>query len=123
MTDEKIPEEKKTVSDSNSNADVEGPGWKMKHSEKADSGKELPAIDFSRFCLFMATSALIHLGESANPETNTTEVNLPLAHQTIDILAMLEEKTKGNLTDDESKLLSTILYDLRMRFLQKNKKS
>ena len=121
MTDEKMTEEKKTVSDSNSNADVEGPGWKMKHSEKADSGKELPAIDFSRFCLFMATSALIHLGESANPETNTTEVNLPLAHQTIDILAMLEEKTKvvqiKSLTEEIMDHIGTVYEQYGIKIL------
>jgi len=43
-----------------------------------------------------------------------------MAKQSIDVLAMLEEKTRGNLTDAEQKLLSTVLYDLRMRFIQKS---
>lgn len=102
-------------------APVDGPGWKMegKAADKAEASKELPAMDFSHLCLSMASSALICLGEAPNPESGKVEANIPLARQTIDILAMLEEKTRGNLTADESKLLSTILYDLRMRFLQR----
>lgn len=103
---------------------IEGPGWKMEHSDdSAPKGQtaELPDIDFSRFCLFLASSALINLGEAPNPETNKTDANLPLARQTINTLAMLEEKTHGNLTGEEAKLISSLLYDLRMRFLNKSR--
>lgn len=101
---------------------VEGPGWQMKKkSEAAEECATLPPMDFTRFCLSLASSALIYMGETDDPETGAPQADPALAKQTIDILAMLEEKTRGNLTDAESKLLSTILYDLRMRFLQKPK--
>ena len=81
----------------------------------------LPSIDFATFILSMSHSALMHLGVAPHPETEQFEKNLPLARQTIDLLGLLEEKTKGNLTGDEERLLSQILFDLRMRFLETQK--
>jgi hypothetical protein len=78
----------------------------------------LPSIDFATFVLSLSHSALMHLGEAPHPETNTVEKNIPLARQTIDLLGVLEEKTKGNLTGDEERLLHQVLYDLRMRFVE-----
>lgn len=77
---------------------------------------ELPAIDFSTFVLSLSTSAMVHLGEAPHPD-GTTQADLLLARQTIDILAMLRDKTAGNLTDDERRLLDELLYDLRLRFV------
>ena len=88
-------------------------------SEKAP--EELPSIDFSTFVLSLSHSALLHLGEAPHPDTNRLEKNLPLARQTIDLIALLEEKTKGNLTGDEERLLHQILFDLRMRFVELTK--
>ncbi|MCA9521649.1 MAG: DUF1844 domain-containing protein [Myxococcales bacterium] len=76
------------------------------------------AIDFSTFILSVSTSAVTYLGLIAHPETGEATLNLTLAKQNIDILSMLREKTVGNLTGDEAKLLETLLYDLRMRFLE-----
>jgi|ERR1700736_1708917 hypothetical protein len=81
----------------------------------------LPRVDFATFVLSLSHSALMHLGEAPNPETGTLEKNLPLARQTIDLIAMLEEKTKGNLSGDEERLLGQILFDLRMRFVETTK--
>ncbi len=81
----------------------------------------LPSIDFSTFVLSLSHSALMHLGEAPNPESGKVEKNLMLARQTIDLIAMLEEKTKGNLTGDEERLLGQILYDLRMRYVELSK--
>ncbi len=75
-------------------------------------------ITFSTFILSLNTAALVHLGEIPDPLTNKKEVNLILAKQTIDTLEMLKEKTKGNLTSDEAKLLQTILYELKLKFLK-----
>ncbi len=76
-------------------------------------------LSFPTFVLSLSTAALQHLGVSvAGDEKEKPEVNLQAAQQTIDILEMLEEKTKGNLSEEESKLLSTLLYDLRMRFVE-----
>ncbi len=85
------------------------------------SPEELPSIDFATFVLSLSHSALLHLGEAPHPDTNRTEKNLPLARQTIDLIALLEEKTKGNLTGDEERLLHQILYDLRMRYVELSK--
>lgn len=91
-------------------------------SEKPSQGEqELPSIDFSTFVLSLSHSALLHLGEAPHPDTNRLEKNLPLARQTIDLISLLEEKTKGNLTGDEERLLHQILFDLRMRYVELSK--
>lgn len=77
-------------------------------------------IDFYTFVLSLGSSALIHLGDAAHPETGEPQPpNLPLAHQTIDILVMLQEKTRGNLTPAEEKFLENLLTDLRLRYVTK----
>ncbi len=84
------------------------------------SGKEepLPEIDFNSFIFSLSTSALIQLGEIEDPFTQKEAKNLPIAKQTIDLIGMLKEKTKGNLTPQEEKLIESILYDLRMRYVK-----
>ncbi len=78
----------------------------------------LPEADFTSFLLSLATSALFHMGLVADPESGErAEPNLPLARHTIDTLALLQEKTQGNLTDEEQELLTNLLTELRMRFL------
>ena len=75
---------------------------------KADSGEQsaqLPQINFATFIFSLNSSALVHLGMIEEPSTNKKIKNMVLAKQTIDILGMLEEKTKGNLTSEESNLL------------------
>ncbi len=77
-------------------------------------------IDFYTFVLSLASSAFVHLGDAPHPETGEpVEPDLPLARQTIEILAMLQEKTKGNLTAEEEKFLENLLTDLRLRFVNK----
>ena len=78
----------------------------------------LPQINFMNFLLSISTSALIQLGEIPDPVTKMSEMHLPLAKQTIDLIAMLQEKTKGNLTSEEEKLVEFILYDLRMKYVK-----
>jgi hypothetical protein len=80
--------------------------------------KELPAVDFLNLVVSMSHSALLHLGDAPDPATGRVEKNLPLARQTIDLLAMLQDKTRGNLTGDEERVLSHAIYDLRMRFVE-----
>jgi hypothetical protein len=81
----------------------------------------LPHIDFPTFVLSLSHSALVHLGEAPDPDTNETHVDLALARQNIDILGLLEEKTKGNLTGEEERLLAQVLFDLRTRFVERSK--
>ncbi len=78
----------------------------------------LPKIDFATFILSINSSALVQLGLIEDPGTKELSKNLPLAKQTIDLLAMLEEKTKGNLTSDEENILKNVLYELRMLYVK-----
>ena len=94
---------------------------KETESQGADSSEqqvELPEINFVNFLFSISTSALIQMGEIEDPISQQTVRNLPLAKQTIDLIGMLEEKTKGNLTPDEAKLIENILFDLRMRYVK-----
>lgn len=79
---------------------------------------KLPAIDFSMFVLSLSHSALVHLGDAPAPDGDSAERDLPLARQTIDLLAILQEKTRNNLTGEEERLLQRVLDDLRLRFVE-----
>lgn len=78
----------------------------------------LPGINFSTFIFSLNSSALVHLGKITAPGASGKEVNLALAKQSIDILGMLEDKTSGNLTEDETNLLSNMLHDLRLMYVK-----
>jgi hypothetical protein len=90
---------------------------------KVEEAEKLPAIDFSTFVLSLSHSALVHLGDAPSPDGSHAERNLSLARQTIDLLAILQEKTKNNLTGEEERLLDQALYDLRVRFVEVSKGS
>ncbi|MGD0675978.1 MAG: DUF1844 domain-containing protein [Polyangiaceae bacterium] len=90
-------------------------------STNQEAEEALPRIDFSTFILSLSHSALMNLGEAPDPETGQLETNLPLARQTIDLIAMLEERTRGNLSGEEERLLGQILFDLRMRYVELTK--
>jgi hypothetical protein len=80
-------------------------------------------IDFYTFVLSIGSSVLVHLGDAPHPETGKpAEKNLPLAHQSIEILSMLQVKTRGNLTEEEVKLLDQLLLDLKLRYVEASKK-
>jgi hypothetical protein len=79
-------------------------------------------MDFFTFVLGLGSSAFVHLGDAPHPETGqAAPPDLALAQQTIDVLAMLREKTKGNLTPDEDALIGQLLRDLRLRFVERSK--
>ena len=82
---------------------------------------ELPKLDFSTFVLSVIGSAYVHLGDAPNPEGQPNETNFALARQDIDLLSILQDKTKGNLTGDEERLLEQAIYDLRVRFIEVSK--
>lgn len=95
-----------------------------KAAPSADESETLPAIDFSTFVLSLSHSALVHLGDAPSPEEGSPpERNLSLARQTIDLLNILQEKTRNNLTGEEERLLDQALYDLRVRFVEISKGS
>lgn len=81
----------------------------------------LPPVDFHTFILSLGSSALLHLGELEHPEAGGPKQDLSLAKHTIDILAMLQDKTKGNLTAPEEKLIESLLFDLRLRYVEATK--
>jgi hypothetical protein len=93
-------------------SDDNSPGERPSHAEP------LPEINFSTFVISLSTQVLMNLGEIPNPLTNAPEEDIPVAKQMIDILGMLQEKTRGNLNAGESKLMEEILFDLRMKYVE-----
>ena len=88
-------------------------------SDRSDAHM-LPEVTFSPFVLSLASSALVHLGEVPNPETGGTTRNEALARNAIDVLTMLDDKTRNGLTPEESKLMRDVLYELRMKFVARS---
>ena len=101
----------------------------MTDEKQGEAGKQsstsqsppLPAINFATFIFSLNSSALVQLGMMEDPVTGQKNKNLPLAKQTIDLLSMLEEKTRGNLDADESAMLKNILYDLRIHYVKEKR--
>jgi hypothetical protein len=91
--------------------------------DKHEDTAKIPAVSFNSFILSLATSALIHIGEEANPATGIKQVDLPNARQVIDLLTLLKQKTVGNLSQEEENLISQLLYTLRMKFIALEKRS
>ena len=81
-----------------------------------ETNQHLP-VSFSALIISLSGSAMMHLGEAPNPVTGEKSVNLGLARNTIDLLAMLKTKTSGNLDEEEGKLMETMLYELRTKYV------
>ena len=80
---------------------------------------EASAINFVAFVLSLAHTAAVHFGDVPDPVSGTkVDANLPAAQQMIDILSLIEEKTRGNLTAEERQLLEQVLFELRLRFVE-----
>ena len=100
----------------------EEPGAEEQAAPERPSQRSLPEVDFGTFVISLGTSALYHMGMVPDPETGQpAEPNLPVARQTIDTVEMLQDKTQGNLSDEESSLLKNLLTELRMRFVEATK--
>lgn len=85
----------------------------------SDGGRDLPQVDFSTFVLSLATAALYQLGAVPDPQSGASVEPDPLvARQTLETLEMLREKTRGNLSEEERKLIDSLLYDLRLRYVE-----
>jgi hypothetical protein len=111
-----------TVTDRRIFADDKGTARVEEAPAKAPSAEGPSGVDFHTFVLSLGSSALMHLGELERPGASAPATDLPLAKHTIDILAMLQQKTTGNLTADEAKLLESLLYDLRLRYVELRKR-
>lgn len=77
------------------------------------------AITFASFLVGLSTEALAFLGEMPNPATGDRQADLKAAEQIIDVIGILREKTRGNLDKDEEALMDAILFDLRMKYVEK----
>ena len=92
------------------------------NSTAAEESGEGSGISFAAFVLSLAHTTAVHLGDVPDPVSGQkTDANLAAAHQMIEILALLEQKTRGNLTAEERQLLDQILYELRLRFVEVRK--
>ncbi len=83
------------------------------------SSPDVPALSFTAFVLSLASSAAIHFGDLADPDSGEkSALNLEGAAQMIEILALLDQKTRGNLTAEERQVLEQVLFELRLRFVE-----
>ena len=91
-----------------------------KEQAKKDETRQtpLPEANFTSLIFSLSSSALFHFGEIADPNTGEKRQDLPLAKHAIDTLSMLQEKTQGNLTEEEQKFLESVLTDLKWRFVK-----
>jgi Domain of unknown function (DUF1844) len=101
---------------------AEGDGFVMEEGaeDKEPAGKNVFKVDFSSFILSLYSSALVQLGKVEDPTSGKKVKNIDYAKQTIDIIAVLQDKTKGNLDTEEEKLMNTLLQELRMAFVEAN---
>jgi len=96
-----------------------GDGFVMKEGREPTAPDQ---IDFSTFIFSLATGALINMGLAPDPATNKKQKNLELARQNIELLALLQQKTKGNLSPDEHQLMESLLTEIRLRFVDASRK-
>ncbi len=92
-----------------------------KKTRPEETGGPLPEASFSTFVLGLSAQALMYLGEVPDPQAGTAQADLPAAKQMIDILGILKDKTGGNLDATESRLLDNVLFDLRMKYVERTK--
>lgn len=98
------------------------PETKQNAARQQESEEDInyPPINFSNFVLSLHTSALFHFGDIPDPTSGKAQKNFPAVKQTIDIIDMINEKTKGNLNEQESNLIQGVLYELKMRYVKEN---
>jgi len=117
---EETPSESKPEQKSGGEAPKAG---KEEKPEPGGKGQyQVPEMNFHNFVLSLYTSILFHLGEMPDPGSGKSEKDLRAAKQTIDILAMLQEKTKGNLDKGEKDLIEGVLSESRMRYVKESGK-
>lgn len=97
----------------------EGNGFVMKDQKPGAAPREtMPKIDFSSFILSLYSSGLVHLGKVEDPSSGGKRLDLGMAKHTIEMMAMLQHKTQGNLTGDEDNLLKALLSELRLAYVE-----
>ncbi|MEI6609588.1 MAG: DUF1844 domain-containing protein [Deltaproteobacteria bacterium] len=122
IKDKRIFAESGEVKPTDAQATPAADATKTEFPEASQSGNDkepdYPPISFTNFVLSLSTSALFHFGDFPDQEGGKTEKNLPAAKQTIDILDMLNEKTIGNLNENEHQLIQSVLYELKLRYVK-----
>jgi hypothetical protein len=114
------------IKDKRFSADKEGEG--ARSGKKGDGGISLegniplPELNFTTFILSLSSSAMLHFGDIEDPVSGKKEKNLLMAKHTIDMIDMLREKTKGNLSGDEERLMENILCELKLRYVKESKR-
>jgi hypothetical protein len=91
-------------------------------AEQSEAPVTFGQVDFATHILSLASSAMVALGQMPAPGSETLEPDVETARYLIDVIAMLEEKTRGNLDESEEKLLQSLLYDLRVAFVDARKR-
>lgn len=101
----------------------EAPRPSKEPQQRTEAGQPppLPEADFNSLIFSLSSTVLLHLGEIPDPQSNRKRKDLPLAKHTIDTIAMLREKTQGNLDAEEQRFIDTVLTDLRWRFVRASK--
>ena len=125
VVDKRGQEEEEAQEAEEAQGQKEAPVAEDAESCKSGTGSEDTAedtfpyeIDFINFILSLSHSVMVHLGKVPHPECEgTCKVNLPMAKQGIDIIEMLQDKTEGNLTGDEERILTSILTDIRLAYV------
>jgi hypothetical protein len=112
---QRLAEQSKSTGDAKDAADASAP---FGGTSGAGKPGELPPANFETLLSTFVTTALFALGMIADPRSGQPALDLDLARHQIDMLAVLEEKTKGNLTDEETQALNSTLYELRGRYVQ-----
>jgi hypothetical protein len=105
--------------------DTDEAGFQKKKEEQREDDTQripLPEVNFNSLIFSLSSSALLNIGDIADPHTGEKRKDIPMAKYSIDIIAMLKDKTKGNLSDEEQKFLDNILADLRLRYVKAAKK-
>ncbi len=115
-------EEEAKTADASQPKEQAPPEEKQAPPEEKESPPQDFELNFSTFVLSLTSSAFYHLGDIPDPLTGKKEENLPAVKQTIDILIMLQEKTKNNLDADEAKLMEQLIYELQMKYVAKTPK-
>ena len=124
IKDRRSFDEKGDLKDIEPEKDEKPEGADKEAEPKKETPKEeterppLPEVNFSTLIFSLSSSALFHCGEIADPQTGEKKKDLPLAKHTIDTIAMLKEKTEGNLTEEEHKFIDSVLSDLQWRYVK-----
>jgi len=88
---------------------------------KMDQPESLPKIDFTTLVMSFASAAIINMGKVPDPMTGQAQKNFGFAQQNIDIISLLQEKTRGNVSEEEGKMMDQVLYELRLEFVEAKK--